>query len=574
MKNTFCKLIALLLIVSMLLLPGCGQKTPSTPETTTPPTTTAAPTNPPVTDPPGTTVPPTTALPRPTVEIEVKEANFTYTMTEADVTAFYTLLTESEDIFINGKDAAVVEEKSELLDEKYAFLEEQLSVAMVLYYGNLTDEAASQLYLDCTDTVTQANNDYLMMARRVYLSDSPHKDILFADWTEEDFKFLMAYTEEVMQLQQRNSEIEVSYQDLQDDPAMYNKMVPLFIEMVQNNNRIAQIYGYNNYYEYAYELVYERDYGHDKIETMRSYVSQYLVPALEGALKKFDASMGKLSMRAQQSLISFLYDSYTENGKPYVNYYLASMPEQMQGDMLDMFNGNIVMKEGVPGAQEGAFTTTIGDDRLICYFGPGYSSAMTMVHELGHYYGGKHTDLGDIPLDLAETQSQGNEMLFLSFIQPDMSANIYNTLVDYRMYSDLAQILICVLVDEFEERVYTHENIANLTGDDLDAIMEDVCEAYGGLSSVTTNATNIQSYWRMVVIEQPVYYISYAVSALAAMDLFTIAQENYNDAAEIYRTLIEEIDLEKGFLGNINAAGIPGPFVEDVYKNLYDMFAK
>ena len=197
MKNTFSKLIALLLVISMLLLPGCGAKTPSTPETTVP-ATTAKPTDPPVTDPPGTTVPPTTALPRPTVDIEVKEAEFTYTMTEDDVTAFYTLLTESEDIFINGKDAAVVEEKSELLDEKYEFLDQQLSIVMVLYYSDLTDEATKQLYLDCTETVTQANNDYLMMARRVYLSDSPHKDILFADWTEEDFKFLMAYTEEVM----------------------------------------------------------------------------------------------------------------------------------------------------------------------------------------------------------------------------------------------------------------------------------------------------------------------------------------------------------------------------------------
>ena len=193
---------------------------------------------------------------------------------------------------------------------------------------------------------------------------------------------------------------------------------------------------------------------------------------------------------------------------------------------------------------------------------------------MGHYYGAMHAYLDDIPLDLAETQSQGNEMLFLSFIKPDMSTNIYNTLINYRMYSDLAQILICILVDEFEEKVYTHENIANLTSDDLDAIMEDVCENYGGLSFVASYATNIQSYWRNVVIEQPVYYISYAVSALAAMDLFTIAQANYNDAVEIYRALNEEVDLEKGFLGNINAAGIPGPFVENVYKSLYDMFAQ
>lgn len=566
--------IAAILVLVLLFscsLAGCSPKIESpvgsTPSATTPPPATTEPST--TTQPPETTDPPE---PQPSVDIVVEEAILTYEMTEADVAEFYTLLTECEDLSLNSTDVAAVETSVEKLDAKYAYLEEQFSIAMILYYCDLTDEAASQLYLDCTDTVTQANNDYLMMARRIYLSDSPHKDTLFEDWTDEDFAFLMAYTEEVMQLRQRNSEIEVAYQDLQNSPTMYDKMVPLFIEMVQNNNRIAQIYGYNNYYEYAYEQVYSRDYDHDNILTMRSYVSQYLAPSLSGALEKFNTSMGKLSIRGQQSLVSFLYDSYTTNGESYINHYLATLPEQMQTDMLDMFNGNIVTKDSASGAQEGAFTTTIGEDRLICYFGPGYSSAMTIVHEVGHYYGGCHTYLNDLPLDLAETQSQGNEWLFLSYLKNDLSSGLYQSLVDYRMYSDIANVLICVIVDEFEERVYTHSDIASLTSADLDAIMEDVCQAYGGINDITTNITNIQNYWRMVVIEQPVYYISYGVSGLAAMDLYTVATEDYDKAVDIYRRLIEEVDTEQGFLGNISAAGISGPFDEEFYKELYAMF--
>lgn len=570
MKNTFCKLIALLLIVSMLLLPGCKPRIElsdgSVPTTVTPATITPA-----TTQVPGTTAPDEKI---PSVEITVQDAVLTYTMTEADVTAFYTLLTECEDIFINGKDVAVIEEKSELLDEKYAFMKEQLSIAMVLYYGDMTNEAASQLYLDCTETVTQANNDYQEMARRVYLSDSPHKDILFEGWTEEDFAYLMAYTQEVMEIQQRNSEIEVAYQDMQASETLYTDMVPLYIEMVQNNNRIAQIYGYDNYYEFAYKQVYDRDYSHDEIATMRGYVSQYLVPAISGALNQFNASFEQLNGWWQQILISFLYNSYTSNYEPYINYYLATLPEQMQADMLDMFNGNIVMKDKVEGAEEGAFTTAVGKDRLICYFGPDYSNALTIIHEVGHYYGGTHTSINDLPMDLMETQSQGNEWLFLYYLKNCMSEKVYQALVDYQMYSALANNIVCILVDEFEERVYTHENIASLTSRDLDAIMEDVCKAYGGIGSIKVNITDIQTYWRMVVIEQPVYYISYAVSSLAAMNLYTVASESYSDALEIYRLLNEEVDLEKGFLGNLSAAGLPGPFAEDVYKALYSRFVK
>lgn len=565
LRASIAAILAIVLLISCCLA-GCSPKsdTPAAPTTTT-------------TAPQGTTAPPTTTLPPetepPAVDIVVNGAELVYELTDADVTEFYDLLAQSEDLALNSTDAALVEEVSEKLDDKYSYMDEQLSIAMVLYYSDLTDEAASQLYLDCTETVTQANNDYLEMARRIYLSDSPHKDMLFEGWTEEDFAYLLAYTEEVMQLRQRNSELEVAYQDLQNTPELYEGMVPIYIEMVQNNNRIAQIYDYDNYYDYAYDLVYTRDYDHSKIEAMRTYAAQYLVPAVGNAYLKYNTGMFNLSNRQQRVLIDFLSSSYVLNSEPYVNRYIATLPESTQTGILDMFDGNIVMKDKASGAQEGAFTTTVGEDRLICYFGPGYSNSMTIVHEAGHYYGGLYTSLSDIPMDLAEVQSQGNEFLFLSYLKDDMPENLYEVLVSYRMYSDIAQNLICVIVDEFEERVYKHPDISNLTCEDLDAIMEDVCKSYGGIGKINGTITNIQSYWRMVVVEQPVYYISYAVSSLAAMSIYTTGTENYEQAIEVYRQLIEEVDIEQGFLGNLSAAGISSPFEEKVYKVLYDMFA-
>ena len=76
----------------------------------------------------------------------------------------------------------------------------------------------------------------------------------------------------------------------------------------------------------------------------------------------------------------------------------------------------------------------------------------------------------------------------------------------------------------------------------------------------------------MVVVEQPVYYISYGVSAISAVNIFTIADENYEEAVEIYCSLIEELDLEEGFLGNIQSAGLDGPFDDEVYVKLQAMY--
>ena len=502
------------------------------------------------------------------VELVITPAELVYEMTDADVEKFYGLLADLKEAALGGKDGDTVMAISDAVDDQYDYMDAQLSIATVLYYCDLNDQAASQLYLDCDEQVSQANNDYLEMAKELYDSDFPAKERFFEDWTDLELAMLQNYTSEVMELRQRNSEITVAYQDLQDDEEMYTKMVPLYIEMVQNNNRLAQIFGYDNYYDYAYELSYDRDYGREEIHTMRSLVSQYLPEAIEDALNNFYISMDEMSTFQQMKLSAFLYDSFVPNYTELIEGYLGSLPQQMQEDMLEMFNGNIVMMDDTSSAMEGAFTTAINDDRMICFFGPDYMNPLTALHEVGHYYGGKHTEWNDIPLDLAETQSQGNEWLFMSYAADYMNRELHTTTVDYKLYSDLVTILLCVVIDEFEEQVYTHPDIANLTSDDLDAIMEQVCENYGSISFLDNYATNIQEYWRMVVVEQPVYYISYAVSAIASINVYTIAEEDYAQGVEVYRSLIEEVDLDEGFLGNIENAELGGPFDEDFYVGL------
>ena len=505
------------------------------------------------------------------VELILNSAKLTYEMTDADVDRFYELLEQCKEAALSGKDGDTVMEISDALDEQYNYMDTQHSIANVLYYCDLNDEDASQLYLDCTDQVTQANNDYLEMAKELYDADFPAKERFFEEWTDLDLALLKNYTSEVMELRQRNSEITVAYQDLQDDEELYSKMVPLYIELVQNNNRMAQIFGYDNYYDYAYDLVYTRDYGSEEIETMRDLAAEYLPETIENAMNSFNSSLAALNNSQQMKLSAFMYNAFTDTYIDELEGYFSTLPEQMREDMLDMFNGNIVMMKSVPSAMEGAFTTAITDDRQICFFGPGYMSPLTAIHEVGHYYGGKHTYLNDLPLDLAETQSQSNEWLFLSYMDEEMNDKLHDTAVDYKLYSDLVTIILCVIIDDFEEQVYTHPNVAKLTSFDLDQIMVQVCEKYGGIAFIENYATDIQNYWRMVVVEQPVYYISYGVSAIAAIDVFTIAEEDYEQAVEIYRTLIEEVDLEEGFLGNIQNAELDGPFDEEVYIKLLEL---
>ena len=77
----------------------------------------------------------------------------------------------------------------------------------------------------------------------------------------------MAYSPEIAELEKRNAEILVEYQALEDMTS--DEMIPLYLEQVKNNNQIAKIYGYDNYYEFAFSMVYDRDYEPEQLVQMR-----------------------------------------------------------------------------------------------------------------------------------------------------------------------------------------------------------------------------------------------------------------------------------------------------------------
>lgn len=494
---------------------------------------------------------------------------FTYTLTEEDVSLFYSLLEESEALALESTDFEEVDALTDELDEQYNVLEDQCAIAQLLYYCDMTDEQASQLYLDCVDICADANNAYMEMVRRVYQSDAPTKDQLFADWTQEELDMLMAYTDEIMVLQKRNSEILVEYQALEDRTS--DAMIPLYIEQVQNNNRMAQIYGYENYYEYAFKLGYNRDYGTEELTKMRSFVAKHLAPLYENAYNGFAVGLDEMEYDAREQLVTFLENPYTTNKTPYFTNYLEQVPEDMADIMTGALEEDCSYFTGFSNAYEGAFTTVIGE-KSFCFFGPGYQDMLTVAHEFGHFYGSYYSDLDELPLDLAETQSQGNEWLFMAYLEEEMDEEVYQVLAAYKTFNDLATIQICVLVDEFEQRIYSEPNLDSFTPADFNRVMEEVCANYGGVEYISYWVSDIQSYWRLVVMESPVYYISYAVSAVAAMNFFTMYYDDPDAALEAYRLLIE-CPQEAGFLETIQAAGLPGPFDEAFYLDMVKMYA-
>jgi oligoendopeptidase F len=130
------------------------------------------------------------------------------------------------------------------------------------------------------------------------------------------------------------------------------------------------------------------------------------------------------------------------------------------------------------------------------------------------------------------------------------------------------------VIDEFERQVYSLESVEGYTSEDFDAIMEAVCEKYGGASYIKNSIVDINMYWRLTATNSPVYYISYAVSNTESLNIFAIAEQDEAAARELYRILIEETEEVDGFLSAVDKAGLASPFEEELFEGVLEMMLK
>lgn len=554
MKKWIAMLLALCL--SFSLLAGCQPQVPETQPTTQETQTSTETTE-------------ATEATKPSEDLPSAEELLVYTLTQEELSKYYADLESCKTMALEGTDREGLEALSDSLDEQYENIQKQQTIAFVNYSRDQTDEEATQLHLDATDKLTKAYDAMMLMLREVNASESPIKDVLFADWTEEDLKMLSAYTSEIAQLEKENEELVVEYQALSEGE-LAEGIIPLYQKLIANNNRIAQIYGYDNYYTYGYDVVYARDYTTDTVQQARDYAIKYLVPTVPAILQQFALGFQSLTQAEQQVVAAFMEGSYQDTDKDYVNLYIDSLPEDLQAVMNHLWQYDRAIFADSTGAKEGAFTVNIGDD-AICFFGPGYDSTLTLVHEMGHYASTLNLDLDECPMDLAELHSQGNEWLFMNELQDALDPKVYAVIRDYKMYMDMCTILVSFMVDDFEERIYTTD-VSGYTKEDFDAVAEEVCQAYGGADFVNNYLTDFQSYWRLVVMESPVYYVSYAMSDVAALNLYTIASQDREKAYEIYGHLLKDVDLDLGFQENLKKVGLSGPFDSQVYEAIAKMY--
>lgn len=522
---------------------------------------------------------------------------FKYTLTESDVDGYiaaYDWLAEN----VNKSNVNVntfydkFDELALGLDNVYC----QNQIAEVLSYvsGNYGDYDTSNEYYN------NLNDKYMsLIATILNGSNSSLKEQLkkHAQTWEIELAQSTSGVEGVADINNEINNILSEYNTAQSQGADTATFETLYQRLVTQNNLLAQKYGYeaNEFMKYSYANDYGRDYTPEHTQKMSAYVLQYIKPLYETISQKLDTKSTALQNNgtdADWSLVEGLLSDnlFAKQSSSSFNDVKAAIQSIADYfDYLDSNNSGATFGKAVEdlfktgnyfkGSTEGAFTYYIYEvEKPILYFSTQnyanigesdnyyYASGFTFVHEFGHYYESIKNN-ANISMDFCETQSQGNEMLFLAWL-----ANNNNATIGYEAlkYNQLANILETVLsataVDEFEQAAYSGKyNGKDVNANNYQDIYDEICEKYGISQGAGKN-----DYWYRVCFDSAAYYISYSMSALPSIEIYAKAVAATDGGLDVaknaYLTLFKTDSTDYNVM--LEKAGLHNAFEEDLYKYL------
>lgn len=482
-----------------------------------------------------------------------------------DIQDFYDLLEELETLAQKpGNEGAITECYQKLLDESCR-ISTDYALAYIRYMENLTSDYAEDMTTledistKTSDALSQTlarllDGDYADLARKLLGGDDLAEEL--EDYTETDEALLSLSKEASRKIQQYNAltlaQISVTLDgetytmdslDEIEEEALYwevatalgkkenEQLAPILIDLIELYNQTAELSGYDSYAELAYEG-YSRDYTPEDARALHGAVKESIVPVYQeiGELvesyenpdvlgeidaEKLMATVGQYIGTVDADLdLSFRHMSQV--GLYSIDYYTG------RGDGFTI---------NLPQYNDAAiFMDLVGDD----------SDLETLVHEFGHYNAGMHQkqqalDTG-FCMDTSEIHSQGLEVLFLSCadaVYGEESAAVKKLNI---LYNLLDSIIQGCLQDEFQQLSYAAAKDHKLTVKELNELAWRLYNEYG--LETQPGAKEIYSWVEIPhTYESPFYYISYATSAVNALDILSISQEDYREAADTYMRL-------------------------------------
>lgn len=317
------------------------------------------------------------------------------------------------------------------------------------------------------------------------------------------------------------------------DQAKNEAICPIFLDLVKNRNARARIYDYDNYAEYAYTDLYNRDYTLEEIKSVYAAVKEYIVPVLAEVEERVYAG----------SLDELLYMDYlTEDYViDVVGRHMGDIDPELAEVYQYMVEHHLYDIDYDPGKMNVGYTTTLFEYQEPFIFNtPNYSyyDLETMIHEFGHYNEAFHagtTLITDVTnMDVAEIHSQGLELLYLEYADEVYGEGLGDTARQMILYQLLYSVIDGCLYDEFQNAVFSADH--DLTQEEVNQLFRRLSQEYG---YTYYDDGDVAYDWVDVphTFSSPMYYVSYGTSALAALDIWTIARKDRQAGIDKYMEL-------------------------------------
>ena len=324
-------------------------------------------------------------------------------------------------------------------------------------------------------------------------------------------------------------------------------LLNVYIDLIHVRTQIAQLYGYDNYIDYSFQYLNNRDYTIDDL-------SEYLGNGAHMASLYSEMTVSMMEDPVDMSIMDL-----SAIGLEAFREYMDPFAEYMGGDIEDvweyMVRCNLIhwTTDGGQIHSGCTFSIPIKHGSTI-FISPDPGLPTVLPHEFGHSLRFCISD-GSVPVDVIEIHSQGMESLFAAYCMDR-----------YDWGPDLCRYMVLVQSKSATKSVsMTHMEswlyLSDAAGVELTPEM--IAEEYERfqvelgfpLPDLYHCGPGYMLSMEANIILDPFYYIGYGTSGLNATEIFMTALEDPDAAEEMYMGLVLQ-NGDKGYVDSVTEAGL------------------
>lgn len=447
-----------------------------------------------------------------------------------------------------------------------------VNISMLYYYTNTADEINAEGYMDLYSKYSYAFNEF----KKLYslFANSKYKTIFYGeDMTDEEIQELVdqaVTSDELVELDNQIVALQQEYDGFSSEQIFGTDFDDLYTSLVTLNNSLSEIYGYDNYLVYSYENEYGREFSPSDTLLYTEVLSQGFVSTAETAYATANSLKTSLGSEKIKELETILYSYFGESESlSLLDGFYQSLGDDIYAVFKQTISDGYYYIANNQDAYQGAYTSyfvSLGAPYM--YFASNYATVETFVHEFGHYL--RYYFMGNdanASYELMETHSQGSEWLFMSYLSQVFEEDEWTYIVNDKFVNDSYSVALCAVVGAAEVDVYSLDSLEDV--DYAKIVSKWSKKVFGDkIPDIYANYYTPEQYFRLVVVNNPGYYISYSVSLISSLELYVVSLSSYDQAVEVYVNLLNASE----YLATLADNGFDSPLSSEAIQGICNAF--